>query len=132
MAKKAVNISPFWMRAFLVLLENAQSPDRFYYLLSELIIEAHLLSEPDRKHLAKIAARPWLKKRGAGTKQARYYEIYLDYFAYPQQEGRPLIKRAAAVKAISDKFKITPDAAGKSYDIAKKYKGSAPPPKTSR
>ena len=131
MAKNTATKSPFWMTAILVMLENAQSAERFYGFLSDLILEAHLLSESDRKRLANIAAMPWSKKRGAGTKKARYCEIYLDYFVYPEQEGRPFTKRAVAIKEISDKFKITPDAAGKSYDIAKKYGGSAPPPKTS-
>jgi hypothetical protein len=113
-------------------LEISQSAEEFHDRLSEIILDAHKLSNDERQWLANTVQKPWKPKRGAGTKEERYREIFECYILGPLIGDAPELSRADAIREIMDRYKITADAAGKSYDISRKWNGQAPPPKKSK
>lgn len=125
----------FFATPLLWFLEQSQSAEEFYRRLSELIVDANKLTDDECKWLANLVQKPWKPKRGAGTKQERYFEIFYDYI-FPSLRtdlpDAPSLRRTDAIPLIMERYKLTVDAAGKSYDIAKKCNGQSPPPKSAR
>ena len=122
----------FYATPLLYYLEISKSAEEFYSRLSEIILDAHKMTDDERQWLANLVQKPWKPKRGAETKEKRYQEIFYDYHLHPLLYDAPSIRRADAVREIMDRYKLTADAAGKSYDIAKKWNGEAPPQKKSK
>jgi len=125
----------FFATPMLYYLEISKSAEEFYDRLSEIILDADKLTDGERQWLANLVQKPWKPKRGAGTKEKRYSEIFYDYilpYFYPEIPDEQTLRRTDAIPLIMDRYKLTADAAGKSYDIAKKWNGEAPPPKTSK
>jgi hypothetical protein len=119
----------FFAAPLLHSLGDSKSAEEFYVHLREIILDAHKLSNDERQWLANIVQKPWKPKRGAGTKEERYREIFDCYILGTLIGDAPELRRADAIREIMDRYKITADAAGKSYDIYKKWYGQAPPPK---
>lgn len=122
----------FFAAPLLYHLEISKSAEEFYRRLSEIIPDADKLTDDERQWLANVVQKPWKPKRGAGTKEERYSEIFYDYIFPSLRTDLPdasALRRADAIPMIMDRYKLTADAAGKSYDIAKKWNGAAPPPK---
>ena len=116
-------------------LDLTKTAKDFYSQLSEVILVSDKLTQAEREYLANLVKEPYKPKRGAGIKEQRYHEIYQDFIFLLHIEEVPdteKIRRVDAIKIIMEKYKVTADAAGKSYDIARKHHGDAPPPKKAR
>jgi len=113
------------------LLEQSESAEEFYYRLSKIIIDAHILTVDDRQWLANLVAKPWSKKIGRPLNKGRYQQAYWDYIRGPMSQGLPPIKRAIAIEELMGIYGIEYEAAAKLYTNAKRYEGEAPPPKSS-
>jgi len=116
-------------------LDLSKTAKDFYSHLSEIILVSDKLTQAEREYLANLVKEPYKPKRGAGIKEQRYHEIYQDFIFLLDIEEVPdteKIRRVDAIKIIMEKYKVTADAAGKSYDIARRWNGEAPPPKKSK
>jgi hypothetical protein len=121
--------------SILYLLEISKTAEEFYFYLSEIILLSDKLTQDERQHLADLVKEPFKRKRGAGIKEQRYHDIYYEFIFPLSIEDIPeteKLRRTDAIEIIMERYKITADAAGKSYDIARKYHGDAPPPKESK
>lgn len=125
----------FFATPLLYYLEISKSAEEFHQRLSEIILYADKLTDDERQFLANLVQKPWKPKRGAGTKEKRYSEIFYDYilpYFDPEIPDEQTLRRTDAIPLIMDRYKLTADAAGKSYDIAKKWSGEAPLPKVAK
>ena len=113
------------------LLEQSASAEEFYYRLSEIITDAHVLTFDDRQWLANLVAKSWSKKIGRPINKERYQQAYWNYIRGPMSQGLPPIKRAIAIEDLMSVYGIEYEAAAKLYNNAKKFEGEAPPQKSS-
>ena len=95
-------------------LATAESRKEYHELLSELILLAPRLNHEELSYLSNILKHPAKFPKGPKRKYMRDVMVFEKYFV--QRSGKPLLPRLEIIQGMMADFKISFDAARKTYD----------------